>query len=332
MVDDDRLAVVLAEAWGLELTRLHYVPKGFASYHWTGVAADGTRWFVKLDGLEHKPYLGEDPTSAAAGLEAAYATAHLLATAGLEFVVAPVPALDGRILDRIRPRWALSLFPFVAGASGRWGRRGRADARRRLIHALARLHGADSTASPLVTIRGWELPGRSALEAALAEVTAPWSGGPFSETARRALMDKKELVREWLAALDSLQSAVAAARPALVITHGEPHPGNVMIDGDQVRIIDWDTVALAPVERDLWMFSDDPALLDAYAAASGCSAHPTALSCYRLIWALSDLAAFTAGFRRPHDRNRATEHSWRGFLRILDGSEPAPYGPGRAAR
>jgi spectinomycin phosphotransferase len=329
VVHDGRIRAVLAESWGLETAGLRYVPKGSGSHHWAA-AVDGSRWFVKLDGLEAKPYLGDDPSSACAGLQAAYETAHLLAAAGLEFVVGPVPARDGRLLDRLEPEWALSVFPSVPGEAGKWGRRGYPDRRRRLIAALARLHVIGSAVRLPVARRGWELPGRADLEAALGDVSSPWSGGPFSEPARHLLGQSKGLVRDWLATLDSLTAAVAAAAPVLAVTHGEPHPGNVLAEGDELRIIDWDTVGLAPVERDLWMFADDPEVLGAYAEETGRAADPTALACFRLIWALSDLASFTAGFRRPHGRDRATEHRWRGLLRILDGSEPAPYGPSRA--
>ena len=43
----------------------------------------------------------------------------------------------------------------------------------------------------------------------------------------------------------------------LVVTHGEPHAGNVMRRSDgRHLLVDWDTVAVAPPERDLWMHMD----------------------------------------------------------------------------
>ena len=38
----------------------------------------------------------------------------------------------------------------------------------------------------------------------------------------------------------------------VVLTHGEPHPGNTMRTEDGWRLIDWDTARIAPPERDLW--------------------------------------------------------------------------------
>ena len=327
---DEREAIrALAETWAIEVAGLRYELKGFGSHHWVGDSSDGRRWFVKLDGLEDKPYLGDDPTSARRGLEAAYGTAHRLERAGLAFVVAPVPTLGGQILLPVGEAWTLSVFPFVDGATGEWGRGGPVEQRRRLVRTLAELHGVTPGAEWSTPRRSWELPGRAALEAALAEVGGTWTGGPYSGAARQVLKEHLSLIRGWLARLDSVASDIAAAGHHLVVTHGEPHPGNVMTAGGDLRVIDWDTVALGPAERDLWMFDNDVEALRAYERASGHAIDPTAMSFYRLTWALSDVAAFIAALRRPHARNRVTEKSWSGLVSILDGSEPAPYGGGR---
>jgi len=325
-IDERELARALSESWGLELAGLRYEPKGFGGYHWIGATLDGSRWFVKLDHLEDKPYLGGDPSSVLDGLEVAYGAAHLLRESGLAFVVAPLPTRGGRVLMPFAPRWALTVFPFVAGETGEWGAPGPVALRTRLVRTLAELHGAAAPPGSGLRHLGWDLPGRAMLEAALDEVATPWSGGPFSEQARGAVRAKVALIREWLDSYDTLASTVAAAGLEAVVTHGEPHPGNVMTAGGEVRLIDWDTAALAPVERDLWMFRADGDALDAYEVASGRAADSAAMAFYRLTWALSDLALFVGALRREHGHNRVTEKTWTGMLAILGGSEPAPYG------
>ena len=316
----------LGEAWGLEVTDLRLEPKGFGSFHWAGGSPDGRRWFVKLDGLEGKPYLGDEPSSARHGLVSAYTTALLLERAGLACVVAPVPTLDGEVLVPVGETWTLAVFHFVDGTTGEWGHRGPAGRRRQLARSLADLHGVTPGADWGTPRRGWEVPGRAGFDAALAHLGATWTGGPFAEPARRALQENGPLIREWLDRHDAVAPEMAAARPDLVVTHGEPHPGNVMTVEDEVRVIDWDTVALAPAERDLWMFDNDTDWLGAYEEMSGRTPDRSVMAFYRLTWALADLAAFTEVFRRPHERNRVTEKSLKGLLGILDGSEPAPYG------
>jgi spectinomycin phosphotransferase len=74
-------------------------------------------------------------------------------------------------------------------------------------------------------------------------------------------------------------------------------------------LIDWDTVGLAPPERDLWRLSDDA--LDHYAEMTGRVVDPSRIELYRLRWALDDVRAFTARLRAPHDRTPGAEHAWQ---------------------
>ena len=37
-----------------------------------------------------------------------------------------------------------------------------------------------------------------------------------------------------------------------MITHGEPHPGNILRSRGRLLLIDWDTAGVALPERDLW--------------------------------------------------------------------------------
>src|SRR5258708_6617900 len=116
------LADALADSWGLELERLRYVPKGFGSYHWLGDTRRNERYFVTVDDLDVKPWLGVDRDSTFEGLQAAYGTALMLREqVGLHFVVPPVPGLTGLPARRITPRYSLAVFPFVDGQAGDWG-------------------------------------------------------------------------------------------------------------------------------------------------------------------------------------------------------------------
>lgn len=75
-----------------------------------------------------------------------------------------------------------------------------------------------------------------------------------------------------------------------VITHGEPHAGNVMRVHGETYLIDWDTVALALPERDLWLLLDhgNTEALAGYEERTGHTPNPDALSLYRLRWAIEE--------------------------------------------
>src|SRR6185503_2038688 len=102
-----------------------------------------------------------------------------------------------------------------------------------LVAMLAALHSVDP-AVVRVQRREVELSWPDDLELALRELGRPWTGGPFAEPARELLAGAAGPVRRGLDALGRWIGATAAA-DNLVITHGEPHPGNiirVVSDGD----------------------------------------------------------------------------------------------------
>jgi hypothetical protein len=92
-------------------------------------------------------------------------------------------------------------------------------------------------------------------------------------------------------------------------------------------LVDWDTVAIARPERDLWMIDDvDATAVTAYRELTGITLDPEALVAYRLLWALADLAAFTVQLRGEHERDADAENALAALRGILSGREPSPYG------
>jgi len=91
-----------------------------------------------------------------------------------------------------------------------------------------------------------------------------------------------------------------------------PHPANVLTTVAGLRLVDWETVALAPPERDLWWFGriDTPAL-QRYARQAGRAVQPALLELFRLRWPLDDAASFTHRLRTATTRTADTEHAWR---------------------
>jgi spectinomycin phosphotransferase len=85
-------------------------------------------------------------------------------------------------------------------------------------------------------------------------------------------------------------------------------------------LIDWDTVGLAPPERDLWMVATETgAELRRYTELTGRPVDMAAIELYRLRWALDDLSCFVRDLRAPHRRTPGTEHAWQALkLTITD--------------
>jgi spectinomycin phosphotransferase len=314
-LDEVELIAASADAWDLDIQTLTYVPKGGGSYHWLAETPDGQPWFLTVDDLDRKPWLGGDRGSVFDGLQRAFDVALALQEeTGCRFVVASIRTQAGTSLHRLSSQYSLAVFPFIDGHAGEWGQPLPPADRTQLLVALADLHRSTPSVERRAARRGLDLPGRADLEDALCQLGQPWPGGPFGEPACTALTDNADLVRQWLSTFDDLTAQVERSGPELVITHGEPHPANTIRVGDELFLIDWDTVGLAPPERDLWMFDDGSADgLDPYIKATGNDIDTTAIALYRLTWTLADLAAFVAVLRSPHQNTADTDKAFNAF-------------------
>jgi hypothetical protein len=300
----DALLEPLRGCWGIEVAAGDYAPVGGGSYHW--IVADHAvgRRFVTVDDLDNKGWFGGTREAAFDGLLAAFDTASALRERGLEFVVAPLRTSEGAPLVRVSPRYTLSVFPFVTGEAGQFGEYS-ASERAAVVPLVAVLHQAPVAARRL----DLALP----LRDALAEVDRPWDSGPLADQARGLLVRHTAMVGDLLALYDRLGAGLA--HDGWVVTHGEPHAGNLI---ESRWLVDWDTVALAPPERDLWMpVDDDPEAASRYTGESGRQLDPAALDFFRLRWNLADLASFTAKLRSPHTDNADTRKAYDGLAIIL---------------
>jgi spectinomycin phosphotransferase len=317
-LETDSVVEALADGWGFDADAIEYAAVGAGSYHWLATDGAGTRRFVTVDDLDQKRWLGETRDAARVALARAFGTAAALRRAGLEFVVAPIRTASGEPLHPIGSRHTAALFPFVDGRGGSWGpyEPGSSAA---VVSMLAELHRA-VPAGP-VRMVGLELAGRRTLEAAVREVNETWSGGPLSEPARRAFSSHAGDVPELLALADRLVAGVEQRGVTTVVTHGEPHAGNVLrTDRGQV-LVDWDTVALGPRERDLWWLADEPDDLAAYTTLTGHEVDLEAVAFFRLAWDLNDVAVYLSVLRQPHAENEDMLDAYAGVTRCMPSRE-----------
>jgi spectinomycin phosphotransferase len=308
-IDQRELARILHERWGLAPGRLHHLPVGFGDHHWELTDAAGGRWFITVAELAGG-WRGTGPAAGYADLQASMETVTALGRAGLEFAVAPVPTAGGQVLAPLGDRNAVTVFPYIEGTPGDFGDGLPECDRLALIGILARLHGATELAGRPALARGPGPASRPALEAALGELGQPWSGGPYSEPARQLLARHAARLAGALARFDELARDAARGGPP-VITHGEPHPGNILRSGGRMHLIDWDTVGLALPERDLWMAAgDDAGAAARYTELTGRPVSSAAMRMYKMRWSLDDIALAVRDFRTSHEQNEDSGLTW----------------------
>jgi spectinomycin phosphotransferase len=212
---------------------------------------------------------------------------------------------------RLDDRYTVALFPFLEGEAREFDDAAAADD---VVDLLAALHAATGVARPHATTVGVQLAGRAYIESALRDAGRPWTAGPYSEAVRQEIVAHRDDVVDLVALADRLAGEVEGRGGGFVVTHGEPHPGNVLRTSGGPVLVDWDTVSLAPPERDLWMLAatpDDPAAAR-YTAATGRRLDPEALDLFRLSWDLRDLAEYLHVLRAPHTESEDTAQALQG--------------------
>jgi spectinomycin phosphotransferase len=291
----------LEESWALSPAALEYQPVGYGSYHWLAQSTDGSRWFVTAD--------------AAAGpfaVRPAYAVARRLAECGLDFVRAPRPTAEGRVVLELGD-WLLSLWPWIDGRSATTGQHASTADLVATLRCVRRLHEFDGIEPVAELVEDWELSGRAALVDLLAGDA--WGVCAYAADARDLVLGAKGRIDRALARYDELVTAVRAGGVDFVATHGEPHAANVVHTADGPVLIDWDTLRWAPKERDLWSLVGMEGWREGYGDGP---VSPDAVAVYRLQWELSEIADFAQLLAEANNRTPDADvamRELRGYLR-----------------
>ncbi len=176
---------------------------------------------------------------------------HFLGSQGISQIIPIIPARDGRIWASL-DRFAVTLSPFVNGRDGfsvelsdeQWAELG---------ETLKRIHHVKLPYSIEDYLRNetfsdyWRKRVRDYQQIL---------GGTFSDVVSAHLADlmrvQRTVVDELLRRAEVLADEMRLRSSAFVLCHADLHGGNILIDSqERLFIVDWDTLILAPRERDL---------------------------------------------------------------------------------
>jgi spectinomycin phosphotransferase len=296
-VRDSDVLDLVRRHWQTGVDAVDHLPVGFGAWHWRASAGGEPAFFVTLDRLADR--------HTAESLEAAYRGAADLAASGLGFVLAPLPADDGSVTVGLRDD-RLSVTPWVAGESGGGDLPGPAAAVETAA-MLAALHAAPVPAA----VKAWRPLVDAGLPERLAELTqAPWDRGPYGEQARAALGDRLADVASWVERYLALAGGTDPT--TWVATHGEPHTRNQLrtVDG-RTLLVDWESLKLAPAERDLRFLVEQ-------GHGSSCGADPSLVEMFDLEWRLDEVAQYAEWFQAPHAGTESDRVALGGLLHELN--------------
>ena len=103
-----------------------------------------------------------------------------------------------------------------------------------------------------------------------------------------------------------------------MVTHGDA-AGNVLVDGDAVYVVDWDTIRLAPRERDTWFHLHTPGFLALYRAYVPGYTFDMDIYHFYLYWRyFDDLWGFVDKILSPELSDADKTHHMRELVKTCD--------------
>lgn len=310
------ISAALEFHWAITARSIEYAPVGFGSYHWIATQPNGRRWFITADRVGAEAGDSRESPDPYGNLHAAYSTAAALRSGGLSFVVAPVPDKSRQIVRRLEPEWAMAVFEYIEGEPSGKGPWSTAAACAKAARLVGQLHASE----PPGTLRPFDFAVAYRGEL-FDDLSGPWVSGPYGERARRLLISSYGGVQALLAQYDRLVEEVNQDVSPWVVTHGEPHSANFIQTADGgLYLIDWDTVRLAPPERDLAsLLIEEDAVLSAYRSGGGPRPpRPAAVQLFRVWWDVGEICGFIRHFRGSHGDSRDDQTAWHALERYLD--------------
>jgi thiamine kinase-like enzyme len=228
----------IAAAYNINPISIVPGPRGFVGDTYIVELATGQRLFAKLIAAKwHDSVLAQRMVVLAE-----------LQALGLSTVVAPIRAASGRLTGEWREQ-TLMLFPYIVGQSS-------AQVPfefDRFVALLAAVHAMSPTVKTEIPQEDFALPWSAHLEVLLQQAfTEPRATAAQAQLGTLLQRYESQVWFDWTALKEMAQRCRNAGWQA-VITHGDAPGDNTLIGDDgTIYLIDWDTMLLAPPERDGW--------------------------------------------------------------------------------
>ncbi|MEO7002228.1 MAG: aminoglycoside phosphotransferase family protein [Ktedonobacterales bacterium] len=253
---EQELRACLWDQYGIAAVTLEFLPLGLDTRAgvYRVVSEAGTAWLLKA--------------TSRTCYEPACRVPRYLRDQGIVSVVAPLPTKRGALWTQEETAgagaWMLMLYPFIVGASG-WNP-WMTDAQWQAVGTtLRQIHQIELPSEGFASLRKETFdPGEysrwvDGFEKCHITANNHESGSQSEQAFRLCWMAHQATIHAALTTLETLAGALQARSGPHVICHADLHPGNLIRDAaDQVLVVDWDDVMLAPKERDFLFIGGAP--------------------------------------------------------------------------
>lgn len=309
--DKSELLEQLRTAYGLPLQSITFFPEGEDSYGYIVVSEAGGKYFAKASMCVLN-----------SRLKAAY---HLRYRCSVRSVVAPLETQDG-LLSIPWQDFQVALFPFIEGKS-RWdlwkvGKDFTDTQLSQTAALLATIHACTDSVDLAYPPAEYSLPLREELYVVLEAPREIVPQNRYQKQLLDAIAQHRSEILQALERYDSLGRSASALQTPFVITHGDPTPGNLIIDAEnRLHIIDWDGVCLGPPEKDLVSFTGErfEMILESYLAErqSGAALHADIFGFYIYEWTLNEIRDYGTKILFKNDDAQQNAYDWESLQDYL---------------
>jgi spectinomycin phosphotransferase len=172
---------------------------------------------------------------------------------GIESVVAPLPTRSNTVWSQIG-EWTVILYPFIEGDTG-WTPPMTPTYWKAVGTALDQIHRVKPPSSvdyPSLRRETFDPTGyRVSIGDIEAEHIHSPGSGRYEQALRSVWLAHESTIHTAISAIEALAALLRDRSGPFVLCHADLHPGNIIRShGNQVFLIDWDEVMLAPKERD----------------------------------------------------------------------------------
>jgi spectinomycin phosphotransferase len=176
---------------------------------------------------------------------------------GLPNIIKPVKTLDGKLYRKTFSS-CIALFPYIDGRPG-WDVSFTKDQLVELGKFMSGLHSADvpNEYKNLIPLERYGQKYNRSVKKYLAGIKNKVYGNPVIMDFLYILKNNEITIRRMIDYLERPEHLESITKKnmkdggAVCLCHGDIHAGNILVDKNSFFVVDWDTIVLAPKERDL---------------------------------------------------------------------------------
>jgi spectinomycin phosphotransferase len=166
-------------------------------------------------------------------------------------LIDPIKTLENKLFVKMSPYY-LMLFPYVNGQSG-WNVSLSKDQFVEFGEFMNNLHSTNilNKYTKNIITENYNEKYRENVKNIMKNIKNKNHGNSVIMDFSNCLQDNKKIIIEMIRNAENIIKEMVNEDQKMCLCHGDIHAGNILIDNNDFYIVDWDTITLAPKEKDL---------------------------------------------------------------------------------